>query len=151
MDFASYNVWNTWTPSFETSSGTNAIEAGETCKQRYRIEEVRSNKASKSKTTLLTVRIMEISTDEMYICWKGCPEGIPAALLRPERVQRVTRTGENTCLYETWETQAGPMAYIVKWKVASKLDAMMQGIANQLKEYMEGSMETVIAYSATKQ
>ena len=80
---------------------------------------------------------MDISHEEMFVCWRGCPKGIPTATLCPEKYQKVTATGENICKFEVWETQAGMLAHVVKWTMGSKLDGMNQGIADNLKTYVE--------------
>jgi len=58
-------------------------------------------------------------------------------MLFPEKVQRVTPKGEWECLYEVWETQSGPMAFLIKWSMGAKASATNQGIADGLKKYVE--------------
>ena len=74
----------------------------------------------------------------MSVSWIGRPDYVPAWMLFPEKVQRVTPKGERECLYEIWETQSGPMAYIVKWSMGAMSSATNQGIADGLKKYVEG-------------
>lgn len=73
------------------------------------------------------------------LCWQGL--FMPTFLLHAEKVQKVTTIhGENGSMkakYEIWETQAGPISHIVKLAMISKLQKMSEGIAANLKEYIE--------------
>ena len=82
--------------------------------------------------------IISLSDDEMSLCWRGEVPSIPFWIFFPEKVHRITPKGEGECLYEIFETQSGPMAYVVKWTMGMKLSAMNQGIADGLKAYVEG-------------
>jgi hypothetical protein len=70
---------------------------------------------------------------------------MPVFLLHTEKVQQITAiestdgSNQPRCKYEIWETQAGPMAHVVKLAVANKLHRMNEGIAANLKTYMEQS------------
>lgn len=83
-------------------------------------------------------RITTINDEEMSLSWQGCAFSIPTFILLPEKVQKVISKGENESLYQVWESQGGPMAYVVKWSMGQKLSDMNQGIANALKAYVEG-------------
>jgi hypothetical protein len=60
-------------------------------------------------------------------------------LLWPEKVQTVIPQGENECIFRIYETQAGPLAYLVKYSMGEKLSLMSQGIADGLKAYVESN------------
>lgn len=83
-----------------------------------------------------------VANEDMMLCWRGEPFGIPTWILTPEKVQRVTPRGEQDCVYEIFETQSGPMAYLVKWTMGAKQSAMNQGIADALKRYVEGGSQS---------
>lgn len=90
---------------------------------------------------LVPCEIIAISDEEISISWRGQPTAIPTWFFLPEKIQRITPKGERQCLYEGWETQSEPMTYLIKWSVGAKLSAMQQGMADGLKEYMEGNTE----------
>lgn len=92
----------------------------------------------------LPIEIMDVSHAEMYICWRGLPPGIPRLTLCAEKWQQVTQIDESRCRYEVWETQAGIMAHTVKWTFGSKLDSMNQGIADDLKRYLEAASHSTV-------
>lgn len=83
-------------------------------------------------------RILEINDKEMRLCWRGCPDYIPYFMLLPEKVQRVTSLPDGQCLYEVFETQGRPLAYLIKWLLGEQLSAYARGMSKGLKEYVEG-------------
>lgn len=86
-------------------------------------------------------QIIEINGEEMRLSWRGRAFHLPKWLLLPEKIQRVTKLEGGQCLYEVYETQGGPWAYLVKWFLGEKLDGMSKGMASGLKEYVEGLQE----------
>ena len=137
LDFASYPLWNAFTPSLELSSpppaagvtGTSSVQAGQLYDMQYRF-------SLEDATQLCPVRIMTVDTERRHLCWLGCPRFVPSWLIRGEKVQQVSLTPEGKTLYEIWETQSGPMARVVRWKFGDGLDRMMTGTASGLKEYL---------------
>ena len=95
----------------------------------------------KGDTMDVPCEIIDVNNEQMRICWRGRPGGIPTFIFLGEKVNRITRKGDNQCVYEVFETQGGPMAYLVQWMMGQKLSAMSQGIADGLKEYMGGSQK----------
>ena len=118
LDFASYPLWNAFTPSLELSSpqppepdagvaGTG-VQAGQLYDMQYRF-------SLDDSTQPCPVRIMTVDAERRHLCWLGCPRFAPSWLIRGEKVQQVSLTPEGKTLYEIWETQAGPMARVVRW------------------------------------
>lgn len=132
-DFRSYSKWNLYIPEIKTPSGSNNIAVGDTISLQYRAE---------PKDSLMAVPCQITSADEedLSICWQGLPRSIPTWACLMEKVHKVTPKGPEECLFQVWETQAGPMAHIVKWTMGQKLSAMSQGIADGLKTYVEGGV-----------
>jgi len=129
-DFQSWRKWNHYTPEVELSSGSNELKVGDRVVVHYRPDPT---------GTIMTIpcTAMAVSDESMNLCWRGEPFGVPAWLLLPEKVQRVTPKGDNECLFEIFETQSGPMSYLVRYGMATKQAAMNQGIADALKAYVE--------------
>jgi hypothetical protein len=90
----------------------------------------------------ITCLAVAVSDENMMLCWRGEPPGVPTWLLMPEKIQRVIPKGPDECLYELFETQSGPMSYLVKWTMGAKQSAMNQGIADGLKSYVESLSST---------
>lgn len=130
-DFQSYPQWNKYTPTITTATKTNSVQVGDMITLAYRPEPT-------GDTMDVPCKIMTLNDAELSLCWRGCAMNIPTWIFLPEKVQKVTPIGEEECLYEIFETQAGPMAYVVKWSMGQKLSAMNQGIADGLKAYVEG-------------
>lgn len=113
-DFESYSKWNKYTPTIKTPNGSKALAVDDMITLAYRPE-------PHGNTMDVPCRIISISDEERSICWRGCVKSIPTSALLPEKVQTVTPQGENRCLYRIYETQAGPLAYAVKWTLGKKL------------------------------
>ncbi|KAK4507734.1 hypothetical protein PRZ48_001469 [Zasmidium cellare] len=129
-DFQSYPNWNEYTPTVTTPSGTNDIAVGDTVTLAYR---------AKTTDKLMDVpcEVSVINDAEYTFCWIGRAMGIPQWLLFPEKVHKVTPKGENECLFQCYETQAGPMAYIVKWQMGELLSQYGQAMNDAFKAYVE--------------
>ena len=88
--------------------------------------------------------MVSFDSDDKSLCWQG--RFMPLFLLQAEKVQKVSRIedqdgGQARTKYEIWETQAGPMAHVVKLTMHSKLQKMNEGIAADLKRFFdEGQM-----------
>lgn len=83
------------------------------------------------------MKVLVVNNEEMILSWRGMAMGIPTWIFLPEKVQKIVALGEDQCQYEVYETQSGPMAYMVKWTMGEKLGEMSRGMANGLKEYLE--------------
>lgn len=128
-DFANYNKWNLYTPEIITPSGNNTIKLDDIITLKYRPE---------TKGKLLDVPCqISVIEDGSRLCWIGQAFGIPTWIFLPEKVHRVTPRGENACFVEIYETQGGPMAYIVKWSMGEQLMRYAQGMVDSLKKYVE--------------
>ena len=130
LDFPSYLKWNAFTPAVEPSFPSTTLQPGAVYKMQYRL-------TSSIPAAPIDIRIIQVDHENRTIAWRGCPKYIPAALLIPEKVQRVSVNADGQTMFEVWETQAGPLAHAAKLSVASKLDGMNQGIADGLKAYLE--------------
>lgn len=86
-------------------------------------------------------KILEVNDEQMRLCWRGCPSYVPQFLLLPEKIQRITTLENGQCLFEVYETQGGPAAYLVKWLLGAKLSGYAQGMAKGLKDYIEQGVE----------
>lgn len=63
---------------------------------------------------------------------------LPKYLMQAERVSEITATGDNSCIYKTWELQRGHAAKSVKKKYGDHLQRMFEDGASGLKEFCEG-------------
>ena len=63
---------------------------------------------------------------------------MPKYLLQAERVHEIVPTGEESCVYSTWELQKGHSAKSVKKKFGEFLQKQFQDQAYGLKEFCEG-------------
>ncbi|KAF7197163.1 hypothetical protein HII31_01588 [Pseudocercospora fuligena] len=135
-DLQSYSKWNEYTPTINTPSGSNNISVDDMVTLYYR-------PGTSGSLMAVPCRVMAISDEDLSICWRGCPTGVPEWALLPEKVQKVTRRGDSQCLYQIYETQMGPMAYIVKYFLGQKQKLMNEGIAKALKSYVEGGQGAV--------
>lgn len=105
-------------PSIKTPSGSNAVAEGDMITLAYRPEPTGSLED-------IPCRISKISDAEMELCWQGCAYSIPTFLLLPDKVQKVIPKGDNECVIQIWETMAGPLAYVVRWRMGQKLTDMV--------------------------
>ena len=133
--FSTYSSWNDYTPSITHEDGsdlTAAPEQGSSYTLHYRLD-------TKDKAKAMPMKLVSYSPTEHVLCWQGL--FMPTFLLHAEKVQKVTpiqgENGKMKAKYEIWETQAGPMAHIVKFTMFSKLQRMNEGIAKNLKQHME--------------
>lgn len=131
-DFQSYSKWNSYMSRIGTPSGDNNIAVGDMITLAYRPE-------PKGDTMDVPCEIIEVNDEQMRLCWRGRSNRIPLSILLGEKVHRITKKGGNQCVLEVFETQSGPMAYVIKWTLGQKLSAMSEGIADGLKEHIEAS------------
>lgn len=134
-DFETYPAWNEYTPSITQQDGSDVTATpvpGNSYTLKYRLD-------TSEKAKEMPMKLVSVDADNHTLCWQGL--FMPTFLLRAEKVQKVTamqdEDGKVRAKYEIWETQAGPMAYVVKLALISKLQKMNEGIAANLKEYIE--------------
>ncbi|KAF2153371.1 hypothetical protein K461DRAFT_278187 [Myriangium duriaei CBS 260.36] len=130
-DLQSYSKWNEYTPRIDTPAGTNAIAVDDMITLHYRPE-------TTGALSEIPCKVLEVNPEAMRLCWRGYPKGIPQFLLFPEKVHRITAVSENECFIEVFETQSGPMAYVVKWTMGAKLTTYQNGMLQALKGFVEG-------------
>jgi len=63
---------------------------------------------------------------------------MPKYLLQGERVHEIEPTGEESCIYRTWECQKGHAAKAVKKKYGEYLQKMFEVWASGLRDFCEG-------------
>lgn len=73
------------------------------------------------------------------IAWK--PTTYPSWVLRSERVQEFVDDGHGNTEYTCWETMYGPLAYVVKLAVGTKLEKAFQCWGEDLKKRAEEMVE----------
>ncbi|CZT22880.1 uncharacterized protein RCC_08586 [Ramularia collo-cygni] len=129
-DFQSYSVWNKFTPSISTPSGTNNIELNDRISISYRAD-------TRENTTSIPCRVTAVSDNDMTFALRAWLPFVPEWLLVPEKVHKITSRGEDECLYQVYETQSGVLAYAVKYWMGAKQSNMNQSIADALKMHCE--------------
>lgn len=139
-DFSTYSAWNEYTPSITHEDGSEVSSApgqGKSYTLHYRLDTEHETKSMPMK--LVAFNPEERYPEERMLCWQGL--FMPTFLLHAEKVQKVTpvqgEDGKIKSKYEIWETQAGPMAHVVKLTMFNKLKQMNEGIAKNLKDYIE--------------
>ena len=81
------------------------------------------------------------SAKDMYtINWKNpsfTQSWILSWLIRFERTHEIRILDEGSCEVETWDCQAGPSAYMVKWLLTKRLNKEFEKWVEGLKDYCE--------------
>ena len=80
------------------------------------------------------------SKDMYTVNWKNPPfiqSCIPSCLIRFERTLEIRILDAGSCEVETWDCQAGPSAYLVKWLLKKRLNKEFGNWIQGLKEYCE--------------
>jgi hypothetical protein len=95
--------------------------------------EVHMKPGDSATSSLEKVTVLDSVTGK--ICWKFT--GSPSWLLRAERVHKITDNEDGACEYCTWETFAGPMAYIVRSLYGNVLQERFNDWGRDLKRYVE--------------
>ena len=137
-NFQTYPEWNEYTPSITQTDGaelTSPPRAEEWYTLHYKLDTTDNAKAMKMK-------LISFDNETKSLSWQG--HFMPTFLLRAEKVQKVTKIEDQDgkgirTKYEIWETQAGPLAHVVKLTMKSKLQKMNEGIAANLKTFIERS------------
>ena len=62
---------------------------------------------------------------------------VPSWLIRFERTHEVRILNAGACEVETWDCQAGPSAYLVKWLMTKRLNKEFENWVEGLKAYCE--------------
>lgn len=137
--------WNQYTPSAHPISGfagsasqrLTLQSVGQEYKLDYRMEPLEN-------IAKVNMKLVAVDEDNMKLVWQAGPPFMPSMLLRAEKVQQISvvhpKDGQSTfpqTRFVIYETQAGPVAHVVKRTFGSKLQAMNQGIADNLKEHFE--------------
>jgi hypothetical protein len=135
VDTANWYKWNTFVPSVEilkqpSNHNDNAEKLGIGTDMRFNV----CMKPGGSITSSLE-QVTVLDPEAGKICWKFT--GAPSWLLRAERVHEITNKEDNTCEYRTWETFAGPMAYVIRSIYGNVLQDRFNDWANDLKRYTE--------------
>lgn len=144
-NFNTYPSWNEYTPSITNEDGSESAnlsvspQVDKWYTLHYKVDK-------KDKSQSMKMKLTTFDEQNMTLSWEG--HFMPTFLLHAEKVQKVTRIESQNdnndhgspiirTKYEIWETQAGPMAHLVKWVMQSKLQKMNEGIAENLKQYFD--------------
>lgn len=135
IDTKNWHKWNTFVPSVEIlkppsvhNNSGNKLEVG--TDMRFNVYMSPGGSATSS---LLQVTVFDPEAGK--ICWKFT--GLPSWLLRSERVHEMIDKKDGTCEYCTWETFAGPMAYMVRTIYGNTLNERFKDWGRDLKRYVE--------------
>ena len=92
---------------------------------------------TKAKSTEPT----SLPAKDMYIInWRNAPtrqSWVPSWLIRFERTHEIRILDEGSCEVETWDCQAGPSAYFVKWFMHGRLEREFGNWVEGLRKYCE--------------
>lgn len=127
INFAEYPRWNSFTPEASCPS----LEKG-TQGRLY------ANLPGMKPRRLTEIKISVYSPETQKVAWIA--NGLPLWLLKPERVQEVVaveQDGNIQSQFRTYETFAGPLAYIVRWYVGTALDQAAETYVQDLKRWVE--------------
>ncbi len=135
VDTANWHKWNTFVPSVEIlkqpsghNDSANKLEVG--TGMRFNVHMTPGDSATSS---LLQVTVLD--SEGGKICWKFA--GAPSWLFRTERVHEMINKEDGTCEYCTWETFAGPTAYIIRLIYGNVLKERFNDWGRDLKRYVE--------------
>jgi len=135
VDTANWSKWNTFVPSVEilkqpSDHSDNAEKLAVGTNMRFTVYMKPGGSATSSME-----QVTVLDSEARKICWKFT--GTPSWLLRAERVHEMIDKDDGTCEYRTWETFAGPVAYIIRSIYRNDLQERFNDWANNLKHYVE--------------
>ncbi len=135
VDTANWHKWNTFVPRVEilkqpSGHSDSAEKLGIGTDMRFQVFMKPGGSATSS---LEQVTVLDPAAGK--ICWKFT--GTPSWLLRSERVHEITDKDDGTCEYRTWETFAGPIAYIIRLIYGNVLQERFKDWGRDLKRYVE--------------
>lgn len=134
LDFHSY-TWNTFTPTADFSSGSASrpIQVGDTGTLSVCMD--RGNPRSRPTHVQVTL----VDSAARRLSWKGVD--YPPWALRPERMMEVVELEGGRCEFRSYETMAGPGAWVVAWMMGGQLDEANRRCADDLKRVVESKVE----------
>jgi hypothetical protein len=135
VDTANWHKWNTFVPSVEIlkqplGHNDSADKLGVGTDMRFKVY-----MKSRDSATSSLVQVTALDPEAGKICWKFA--GAPSWLLRTERVHEMIDKEDGTCEYCTWETFAGPTAYIIRLIYGNALEERFKDWGRDLKRYVE--------------
>lgn len=162
LDTSSYPKWNTFIPrvtiSADPSSMTFRTEVSKRIPSRSAggatllavgtevIFDVHmkgpDNPSRASAEQVTVVEELKDGRRGYRVAWKMMGWG--DRMLRAERVNEIVEAADGHTTYRTWETFAGPMAYVVKIATGKDLVARFQDWATDLTKYVEGMEEAEV-------
>ena len=135
VDTKNWHKWNTFVPVVEIlkqppghSNSNETLEIGTDMRFEVHMKPGGSATSSREQVTVL-------DPEAGKICWKFT--GTPSWMLRAERVHTILDNGDGQCEYCTWETFAGPMAYIIRSIYGNVLQDRFTDWGRELKRYAE--------------
>ena len=87
------------------------------------------------RSRLTHVQVTLVDSTAHKLCWKGVD--YPSWALRPERMQEIVDLGAGICEYRSWETIAGPGAWMVALMTGGQLDDANRRCGEDLKRVVE--------------
>ena len=137
VDTANYDKWNTFVPSVEIlKQPSDHTDNAEKLRVGTEMRFTAYMKPGGSGRSTL-IQVTEFDSEACKICWKF--NGGSSWLLRSERVQEMTDKEDGTCEYRTWDTFAGPIAYIIRFIYVNDLRDRFNDWGSGLKRYVEES------------
>jgi hypothetical protein len=135
VDTSNYDKWNTFVPSVEIPKqpSDQRDNAEKLSLGTDMIFTAYMKPGGSGRTNPIQVTMFD--SEAYKICWKF--NGGYSWLLRSERVQEMTDKEDGTCEYRTWETFAGPLAYIVRLIYNNDLHERFNDWGSNLKRYVE--------------
>jgi len=135
VDTTNWYKWNTFVPSVQiikqpSDHSDNAEKLAVGTDMRFTVYMKPGGSATSSRE-----QVTVLDSEACKICWKFT--GAPSWLLRAERVHEIADKEDGTCEYHTWETFAGPMAYVIRSIYSNDLQERFQDWATSLKRYVE--------------
>jgi len=145
LDTSTWSSWNTFAPhvniSSQPSSPNDTTDHFLRKDTHFTMEVIMDpSKPTKFYHTALVVTDLQDTAPVKTVSWAidAAATGLMSYGLRTERLHEIREVGNGTCEVRTWECQAGPLAYTVKWMFARRLNEAFGEWLAGLKKYVEG-------------
>lgn len=145
LNTATWPEWNTFCNSVTIRSQPSAPSDGSSDavfrkNTKFTLHVTMDPKKPTKKTHVVGV-VTELDADgpAKRVLWAMDPQaaGLISWGLRTERVHEIKDIGDGKCEVRTWECQAGPLAYTVKYMYGERLQQAFETWLEDLKEYAE--------------
>ncbi|GAB7347090.1 hypothetical protein MBLNU459_g3221t1 [Dothideomycetes sp. NU459] len=142
-----YSEWNTFVPSVAISKHSPGVQDPTVLAKDTAMTlkvNMTSTVSTQSKELVSSVDPPPASHPNATgkvtrVCWvlDNKAAMVPRFMLHTERVNEIDDLGDGTCVYRTWGTFGGPLAWIVKWKYEQTLQERFDDWVKDLKKYVE--------------